>query len=78
MAHAHTHGQHRSIVLLQSAPSLCPLCGGERVMGLVRLLNFPAVGRILCPQCTPEPGHDALEIPDLPFRIEQPTRGGAA
>lgn len=60
----------RALVLL-SLPQLCQLCEGKRVVGLVQLLGFPAVGRIRCPHCDPEPGREPVPLFPTPHRTDR-------
>lgn len=57
----------------------CPLCGGGRVMGLVRVERIRGAGRVLCPHCAGVGLPSSVRIPVLvvPYRTDTP-RGGAA
>lgn len=69
-------GRHRSLVLV-SVPSVCALCGGERVVRLVALGGMRGGGPVACPHCSPGAGHTPI-----PIYLYEPyrdvPRGGAA
>lgn len=62
-----------------SLPRYCPLCGGGRVMGLVRVERIRGAGRVLCPHCVGVRGKDSDEripVRVWPYRTDTP-RGTA-
>lgn len=67
--------RYQSVAIKWSARGFCQLRDG-RPVGLVRIVTGPAVGRVRCPHCQPEDGHEPIPLVILPTRTDIP-RGAA-
>lgn len=61
------------ILVAASAPTFCPVCGGDRVMRLVRVEAVRGAGRVRCPHCC-----QRVPVMHLPLRTDTPRTGGVA
>lgn len=68
-----THAFPGRFLIAASAPRFCPVCGGERVVRLVRVDRVRGAGRVRCVHCV-----DRIPVIHLPFRTDHPRGGDVA